>query len=163
MVAVSNRGHFVNRRHFLLASALPRVSIAVRGLLASARAQPVPFDRSVVRQMARDLAGKSFKAPDSKLPDNLKNLDYDRYRAIRFLPERALWRGEKLPFEAQFFHRGFFFAPRVDIYEVANGQATRIVYRSEYFSFGNTPPPSPEVDLGFAGFRLHAPINRRDY
>jgi glucan biosynthesis protein len=44
--------------------------------------------------MARDLAGKSFKAPDNKLPDNLKDLDYDRYRAIRFLPERALWRGE---------------------------------------------------------------------
>jgi glucans biosynthesis protein len=48
--------------------------------------------------MARDLAGKSFQAPDNKLPDNLKDLDYDRYRAIRFLPERALWRGEKLPF-----------------------------------------------------------------
>ena len=78
-------------------------------IVASARAQPAPFDRSIVRQMARDLAGKSFKAPDNKLPDNLKDLDYDRYRAIRFLPERALWRGEKLPFEAQFFHRGFFY------------------------------------------------------
>jgi glucans biosynthesis protein len=68
--------------------------------------------------MARDLAGKSFKAPDNKLPDNLKDLDYDRYRAIRFLPERSLWRGEKLSFEAQFFHRGFFYTNRVDIYEV---------------------------------------------
>jgi len=33
----------------------------------------------------------------------------DQYRSIRFLPERALWRGEKLPFEAQFCHRGFFY------------------------------------------------------
>jgi periplasmic glucans biosynthesis protein len=93
MVAVSNRGHFVNRRHFLAASALPLASIAAPGLLASARAQPALFDRSVVRQMARDLAGKSFKAPDNKLPDNLEGLDYDRYRAIRSLPERALWSG----------------------------------------------------------------------
>ena len=119
-------GHFVNRRNFLAASALPLLSLAATGLGTSARAQPVPFDRSVVRQMARDLAAKSFKAPDNKLPDNLKNLDYDHYRAIRFLPERALWRGEKLPFEAQFFHRGFFYNNRVDIYEVRNGQAAKI-------------------------------------
>lgn len=153
----------MNRRHFLADSALPLVSIAAPGLLTSARAQPVPFDRSVVRQMARDLAGKSFKAPDNKLPDNLKDLDYDRYRAIRFLPERALWRGEKLPFEAQFFHRGFFYTNRVDIFEVKNGQATKIAYQPDLFSFGDLAPPGAGVDLGFAGFRLHAPINKPEY
>ncbi len=153
----------MNRRHFLAASALPLVSIAAPGLLTSARAQPVPFDRSVVRQMARDLAGKSFKAPDNKLPDNLKDLDYDRYRAIRFLPERALWRGEQLPFEAQFFHRGLFYANRVDIYEVKNDRAAKIAYQSDLFSFGDSAPPGAGVDLGFAGFRLHAPINKPDY
>lgn len=154
----------MNRRSFLqVVAALPLASSTASGLLLPARAESTAFDRSIVRQIARDAAGKPFKAPDSKLPDNLKDLDYDHYRAIRFLPEHALWRGEKLPFEVQFFHRGFFYAPRVDIYEVANGQATRITYRPDYFSFGNTPPPSPEVDLGFAGFRLHAPINRPDY
>jgi len=154
----------LNRRSFLqVVAALPLASSTASGLLLPARAESTAFDRSIVRQIARDAAGKPFKAPDSKLPDNLKDLDYDHYRAIRFLPEHALWRGEKLPFEVQFFHRGFFYAPRVDIYEVANGQATRITYRPDYFSFGNTPPPSPEVDLGFAGFRLHAPINRPDY
>ena len=154
----------MNRRRFLQAAAsLPLVSSAVGGIISPARADSTPFDRSIVRQMARDAAAKPFKAPDTKLPDNLQKLDYDRYRAIRFLPDRALWRGEKLPFEAQFFHRGFFYESRVDIYEVANGQATRIVYRPELFSFGSTPPPSPDTDLGFAGFRLHAPINRPDY
>ena len=44
-----------------------------------------------------------------------------------------------------------------------NGQATKIAYQPEYFSFGDNPPPKPGVDLGFAGFRLHAPINRPDY
>ena len=76
-------GHFVNRRHFLAASALPLVSIAAPGLLTSVQAQPVPFDRSVVRQMARDLAGESFKAPDNKLEGpGLRSL-----RAIRFFPD----------------------------------------------------------------------------
>jgi glucans biosynthesis protein len=154
----------LNRRRFLQAAAsLPLASSTVTGLISPAHADSTPFDRSIVRQLARDAASKSFKAPDTNLPDALKKLDYDRYRAIRFLPERALWRGEKLPFEVQFFHRGFFYAPRVDVYEVANGQASKIAYRPDYFSFGSTPPPNPEIDLGFAGFRLHAPMNRPDY
>ena len=152
----------MNRREFLAASALPLVS-AVPGLLSPAQAQAVPFDRSIVRQMARELAGKPYKAPSEKLPDNLNNIDYDRYRAIRFLPERALWRGEKLPFQAQFFHRGFFYKNRVDIFEVRTGQASKIVYQPDLFSFGDLAPPGPAADLGFAGFRLHALINRPDY
>jgi len=161
MVAVNRGAISLNRRHFLAASAMPLVSIT--GLFSSARAEPTPFDQSVVRQMARELAGKSFTAPNNKLPDNLKDLDYDHYRAIRFSPERALWRGENLLFEAQFFHRGFFYTNRVDIYEVKNGQSTKIDYHPELFSFGDLTPPGAGVDLGFAGFRLHAPINRPDY
>jgi glucans biosynthesis protein len=63
----------------------------------------------------------------------------------------------------QFFHRGSLYANRVDIYEVANGQAAQVPYKPENFSFGDTPPPPAGTDLGFAGFRLHAPINRGDY
>jgi glucans biosynthesis protein len=154
----------LNRRDFLqVSAALPLAASGTRGLLTPAQAESGPFDRSIVRQMARDAAGKPFQAPDSKLPDNLKDLDYDHYRAIRFLPERALWREEKLPFRVQFFHRGFFYKNRVDIYEVANGQATKITYQPDSFSFGDTPPTKPGIDLGFAGFRIHTPINRPDY
>jgi periplasmic glucans biosynthesis protein len=154
----------LNRRDFLQAAAsLPLVSSSAVELVSAARAEATPFDRSIVRQLARDAASKPYKGPDTKLPDNFKNLDYDHYRQLRFLPEHALWREDKLPFQVQFFHRGFFYAPRVDIYEVANGQATRIPYRPEDFSFGSNSPPPPNTDLGFAGFRIHAPINRPDY
>src|SRR5258707_15644211 len=111
-------GGFLNRRDFLqVSAALPLAASMTRGFITPANAQSAPFDRSVVRHAARDLAAKPFKAPDNKLPDNLKDLDYDRYRAIRFLPDRALWRGEKLPFEVQLLHRGFFYASRVVIYQ----------------------------------------------
>lgn len=154
----------MNRRRFLqTAAAVPLISSSVSGLVGAARADATPFDRSIVRQLARDAANKPYMAPDTKLPDNLKNLDYDHYRQIRFLPERALWHSEKLPFEVQFFHRGFFYAPRIDIYEVANGQATKVAYRPDDFSYGSNTPPSPATDLGFAGFRIHAPINKPDY
>jgi glucans biosynthesis protein len=153
----------LNRRRFLQAAAALPLASTARSLIAPAQAEATPFDRSIVRQLARDAANKPYKAPDTKLPDNFKDLDYDHYRQIRFLPERALWRGEKLPFEVQFFHRGFFYAPRIDIYAVANGQATRIAYRSADFSFGSNTPPAQDIDLGFAGFRIHAPINKPDY
>ncbi|WP_394568810.1 glucan biosynthesis protein G [Bradyrhizobium sp. 31Argb] len=123
----------------------------------------VPFDASTVRELARSLASKSFEAPDEKLPAELKDLNYDQYRSIRFMPERALWRADKLPFQAQFFHRGFFYKNRVNIFEVVDGQANEIRYRKDDFSFGNDVPAFAADDLGFAGLRIHAPINKPDY
>jgi glucans biosynthesis protein len=161
----------MNRRDFIASATLPVILGAATRLGSSASAaqaapaseEGTPFDPSSVRQLARDLAQKPFKPPDTKLPDNLKNLDYDQYRNIRFIPERALWRDEKLPFEVQFFHRGFYYTTRVDIFEVVEGRAKPIRYSPSLFDFGKIPPPSPDQDLGFAGFRLHAPINRPDY
>ena len=154
----------MNRRKFLSTSAaLPVLTLIPRAKAAVAAQASEPFGSSWVRQLARDTAAKGFVAPDSKLTDSLKDLNYDQYRSIRFLPEHALWRGEKLPFEVQFFHRGFFYKNRVDVYEVVNGQAKKIQYRPDDFSFGEIKPPPPDADLGFGGFRIHAPINRPDY
>lgn len=123
----------------------------------------MPFDTSMVRRIARDLASKPYKAPSEELPSHFANMDYDQYRAVRFLPERSLWRGENLPFEVQFFHRGFFYKNRVDIFEVNNGRASKIAYQPDLFSFGGLSPPGVGSDFGFAGFRIHSPINRPDY
>jgi len=68
-----------------------------------------------------------------------------------------------LPFQVEFFHRGFYYRERVDIFLVDKGQAQSIAYSPGMFSFGDTKPPPPDADLGFAGFRLHYPINRADY
>ena len=113
--------------------------------------------------MARALAAKPFEAPSEKLPEALKALTYDQYRSIRFRPDHALWHGQNRGFEAQFFHPGFFYKNRVDIYQVADGKAEPIPYRREDFTFGEGVGVWPDQDMGFAGFRLHAPINRPDY
>jgi periplasmic glucans biosynthesis protein len=134
-----------------------------------ARADPAkadvgtPFNNLTVRQLARDLAQKPYRGPASKLPPEIKDLSYDQYRAIRFLPERAWWRADHLPFEIQFFHRGFFYTDRVDLFEVDQGRVREIPYSPSLFSFGDVKPPDPNADIGFAGFRLHYPINRPDY
>src|SRR3954465_11149004 len=83
---------------------------------AFAQEKGVPFEAASVRAYARELAQKPYKAPDNKLPAQLKDLTYDRYRMIRFQPDQALWRTQGLPFQLQFFHRGFCYANRVDIF-----------------------------------------------
>jgi len=130
---------------------------------AYAQGKGAPFEAQTVRALARELAQKPYKAPDNKLPDPLKDLTYDRYRMIRFNPDQALWRADGLPFQLQFFHRGFYYANRVDMFEVKEGVATPITYSPAMFSFGDQAVPDIKTDLGFAGFRIHGPINRPDY
>lgn len=154
------------RRRDLLAAglALPFIGRST-GLVSEARAQekPVSFEAAAVRSYARDLAQKPYKAPDNRLPDVLKDLTYDRYRMIRFKPDQAIWRAEGLPFQLQLFHRGFYYANRVDLFEVKDGLASRILYSNAMFTFGDQPVPDISGDLGFAGFRIHGPINKPDY
>jgi glucans biosynthesis protein len=156
------------RRRDLLAAglALPFVGRPFsNALVTEAQAQPkgAPFEAASVRAFARDLAQKPYHAPDNKLPDALKDLSYDRYRMIRFKGDQALWRAEGLPFQLQFFHRGFYYTNRVDIYEVKDGISTPIVYAPNMFTFGDQPAPDIKDNLGFAGFRIHGAINKPDY
>lgn len=160
----------MRRRDLLLgAFAVPLAAAAARYARKLAFAQDgdgkegTPFDTSTVRQMARELAQRPFEPRGGSLPDFLEGIDYDEFRGIRFVPERALWRGAGLPFQVQFFHRGFLFTNRVNIYEVADGQARPIPYAPDLFRFDGVDPPPAGADIGFAGFRIHAPINRADY
>lgn len=117
---------------------------------------PGPFEGSTVRRLAQALSKQPFKAPSTDLPAAIKSLSYDQYRGIRFRKERALWRDQKLPFEVQFFPRGFLFRPAVDIFEVADGKATAVPYNAELFSYDD-PTFRVSEPLGFAGFRIHMP------
>jgi glucans biosynthesis protein len=119
------------------------------------------FDAATVRNLARGLALKPYQPPDSKLPDTLANLKYSDYQTLRFDKSKALWRGSGSKFSVQFFHRGFLFKDRVDMFEVVDGQAQPIRYSTDLFDLSKVQP-KPEGDLGFAGFRVHYPLNRPD-
>jgi glucans biosynthesis protein len=154
------------RRRALLAgsAALPVFLLGVPGLPTAAPPQAATsFDSNTVRNIARALAAKPFQPPDTKLPDAIAHLTYDQYRTIRFDPAHSLWRGQHLYFQVEFFHLGFLYNERVDMFEVADGKAVPLVYSPDLFDLGVVPSPPPGTDLGFAGFRIHAPINRADY
>lgn len=120
------------------------------------------FER--VQARAAELAAKPFAAYDNPLPPFLSDLDYDQYRDLRFRPDHSLWVAERLPFQVQFFSRGSIFRDRVLIHVVEQGAPTMVEFDPAMFDFGRLPVPM-EVprNLGFAGFRLHHPLNVHHY
>lgn len=117
-----------------------------------------------VQAKAQKLAKKPFAEYDNPLPPFLSDLDYDQYRDVRFRPDHSLWIDQRLPFQVQFFSRGSIFRERVQVHVVEDGVPTMVQFDPGMFDFGRLPVPM-EVpkNLGFAGFRLHHPLNVHHY
>ncbi len=131
-------------------------------LALPAAAQAFGFEDVAAR--ARELAAAGYRAPVSQLPPELRDLDYDAYRDIRFRPERAHWRDQKLPFELMFFHPGRSFREPVRINTVEAGGVKRVEFDPALFDYGrNRIDPKKLRNLGFAGFRVHYAINAPKY
>ena len=138
----------------------PVIALTVEPPVASPDA-PKRFSFADVRRRAETLAASPFAAPDEDLPAGLKDLNFEQYWDIRYLPEKSLWRDQGLPFEVQFFPRGFIFAKQVAINIVEAGEVKPVTYSNELFDFGrNKAPENPPAELGFAGFRLLYPLNK---
>ncbi|SEG84382.1 glucan biosynthesis protein G [Marinobacterium lutimaris] len=131
--------------------------------LADARfAKTGDFTRDQVTKMARELAESSFE-PLPEAPEYLRELDYDEYRAIRFRPDKALWADSNRPYRMQLFHPGVYFNNPVEIAVVEGNKATHLSYSPDLFTV--EPPATiqlPQEDIGFAGLRLHTPLNKPD-
>jgi glucans biosynthesis protein len=122
------------------------------------------FGLKHVVERARKLAQRPFEEPNSSVPDFLMQLNYDQYRDIRFRPEKALWKKGGLPFQAQFFHPGFYFNRAVKINMIDGRKIQPLVFSSDLFNYGmNDFKDRVPKDLGFAGFRFHYPLYTRDY
>ena len=123
------------------------------------------FDFNDVAGRARELASTPYKRPPA-LPKDLQGLDYDRYRDIRYKPERFLWRGTNLPFEVAFFNQGLFFDQPVRIHEITGNGAREIGFDPDAFDYGANkfdPAKLRGQGLGFAGFRVHYAVNNAKY
>src|SRR3989344_5318058 len=143
---------------------LPQAAIALAATLLAGAAQAQSFDFDSVTRIARERAEKPYRASSDKPPADLAKLNYDQVRDIRWRPDRALWRAEKLPFEAMFFHLGLYQKEPVLINEVTPQGARHIGYSRADFDYGkNQVRPEAWGDLGFAGFRLHNHLNSSAY
>jgi periplasmic glucans biosynthesis protein len=122
------------------------------------------FDFANVRHLAQQRAAHDYRPMSDALPATLANLSYDQYRDIRFRPASALWHGQAM-FEVQFFHRGAQTRQRVNIFEVsAAAGVTPVLYDPRAFTFGRlAKAPKAPANLGYAGFRVHYPLQTPTY
>jgi glucans biosynthesis protein len=133
-------------------------------LPAGAGAAPAKFTFEDVTTRAQELAKESFKDPRGEVPPWLTQITYDQWRDIRFRPERALWKDKRLPFQVQFFHPGLYYDRTVALNVVGDKGVQAIGFSPNDFDYGRNEFASrvPQ-NLGFAGFRVHAPIKKKEY
>jgi glucans biosynthesis protein len=141
-----------------------RLRLALATLLVACVPAALGFSLDDVGKRARDLAAQPFKPATVRMPPEIRDLDYDQYRDIRYRPDKAVWRAEKLPFELMFFHlgRGVQEAVRINIVEPQG--VRNLPFDPHAFDYGrNRVEPKAVRGLGFAGFRVHSAVNRPNY
>lgn len=134
---------------------------------ATPRSSPSPssaFSFDTVAALARERSRTEYRLAQASLPSDLLGLDYDGYRDIRFVPARALWRDAGLPFEVMFFHLGLYQREPVRVHEIDPEGTRQLPYNRADFDFGrNRLSPQTWGDLGYAGLRIHYPLNNTQY
>jgi periplasmic glucans biosynthesis protein len=115
-----------------------------------------------VAQLALERAQKPFHSPRADLPKVLRqdNLNYDKYREIRFRRDRALWAADDLPFRIEFFHPGYLYQEPVHIYEFTLTHVQPIRFVQDFFDYGKLDIANQiPSKTGYAGFRILYPLN----
>lgn len=142
----------------VLASAQIPGALAQGASRAPARRPRFTFEEVIAR--ARALGQAEYQAPSEQLPAELAALEWDVWRNIRFRPSVRLLRGKNSRFSLQMFHLGHLFRKAVTINTIREEIAVPVPYTAELFDYGQVRFKKPlPVNLGFAGFRLHYPLN----
>lgn len=138
--------------------------LAILGFVfsASAKPEPVQVTFDYVAKKAEERARKPFHSPRADLPAVLRqdNLDYDKYREIEFIREKALWFSNNVPFRIEFFHPGYLYQEPVHISEFALKQLEPIPFRTNFFNYRSLKIQKQiPTETGYAGFRVLHPLN----
>ena len=149
------------RRREVVGGGLALVGAAMSG--GAAAQADTPFGPDTVRNLAKDRAARPYSPPDTRMPAKLATIDYGDYANLHFQADKALWRAEGLPFQVQFFPRGYLYSARIDIFEVSDGRARPVAFALDLFNNSGMSRDVFPPDLGFSGFRLHHPLNNKDY
>ncbi|NUF27447.1 glucans biosynthesis protein [Gilliamella bombicola] len=116
------------------------------------------FDDVVAK--AEKLSKKAYVQPSKNIPNELASLQFADYQKILFNHQKAYWSDQKSRFKLEFYHEGMYFDVPVKINEIVNNQVNEIKYDPSYFDL--SPLNLDKInskDLGFAGFKVHYPIN----
>jgi glucans biosynthesis protein len=141
----------------LACALLPKAGFAQQpdfaALLRSVLGEGKSFDPNTVVEVARQLARRPYMAPNTDLPESLRNLTFEQYQAIHIHRKDRVWDAEGRGFVIEPLHRGFVYQNPVTIYTVEDGTIRRLAYDASRFEFGGLAPPT-QTDLDFSGFRV---------
>ncbi len=128
--------------------------LLVSALSASSSLLALQFEDIV--DIAQQRAQSAYQ-PGEPIPDFMRDLDYGRYRSIRFDPRQSLWR-DNHAFQVQMLPAGSFYRRRVKLHVIDGNDVHAIPFEKRYFHIAD-PALEKEVpaDLGFSGFHLTFP------
>ncbi len=112
------------------------------------------FSFETVCKMASELSHYDYTEESSVLPESLLQLDYDKYRKINYKHSKAIWNSQKLPFNLEFFHRGYIYKDSVDVYLIENGKVVPVKFSPGLFEYQNGMDADLNDTLGFAGVKI---------
>lgn len=113
-----------------------------------------------VAEKARTLAGQEYQAPETNTTPTLRELEYEQYAQIQYRMDQAIWREEGLPFQLSFFHEGMHYVSAVEMNVIDDSGVHEIPFNPDDFHYGDVTLNEEDLEgLGFAGFRIHYPIN----
>lgn len=138
------------------------IGLALAGRPASG-AESAVVNLDYVAQRALDRAQRPFHNPRMDLPKVLQqdSLDYDKYREIRFLRDKALWTEDDLPFRIEFFHPGYIYHEPVHVNEFTATHVQPIRFVQDFFDYGKLDIANQiPSKTGYAGFRVLYPLNK---
>lgn len=146
-----------------LASQVRFAALACAASLVLTTAQAHAFGLEDVAALASQRAQTPFREASHAVPAELAKMAYDDYRDIRYKPEHMLWRADKLPYEANFFHVGRH-GDSVRVHEITPAGVKRIPYDAARFDFGkNKLSPKSWGDIGYGGVRAFSKLNSPTY
>lgn len=158
--------HFprLNRRIFLQSAAAFALLTSTSPLVSPALAQPEPFDFDRLSAQMSNAAARPYATSARVLPDALAELDYDGYRKVQFITNRARTFGEA-PYQVHAFAPGWLFQETVELFEVADGLAKPLAFSGDDFDFHDEAVKAKLSGTefpGIAGFRINTHLNKPD-
>ncbi|WP_208609957.1 glucan biosynthesis protein G [Gilliamella mensalis] len=118
------------------------------------------FSLENVIAKAEKLSKQAYVQPSKNIPDKLASLQFADYQKILFNHQKAYWGDRKSRFKLEFYHEGMYFDVPIKINEIVDNQVNPIKYDPSYFDLSQIKLDKLDnKNLGFAGFKVHYPIN----
>ena len=138
---------------------------------ATAEPQPettpsAPFGFESVASIAAGWAARDWESPAAPLSGPFKDIDYDKYRAIRFKRDADPWKD--IPgFGLDLLSPGMIFYEPVRINIVRDGVPQPLPFDPSVFDFdpAHFPPEAAQAtpdEMGWSGFRIRSALNKPD-